>query len=218
MGRAVTYTLVLTAASANNICLSQTPLAAGNLTLNGALVAAGVATTDAARRIRFTFAADDSARTFGVYGTNHDGNVIVENVTGTATTADTTLDFKTVTRISVDAATAGAVTVGTNGVGSTKWWQPNIHIDPFAVGFGVTVTGTVNYDVEHTFNDPRMPANMLAANNAVIPIVFDHATIAAQTANANSNYAFPCRGIRATLNSGTGTIVATFIQAGIRGN
>jgi hypothetical protein len=43
-------TLQLVALVANGIALSQTPGAAGNLTLNGSLVTAGVAILDVARR------------------------------------------------------------------------------------------------------------------------------------------------------------------------
>ena len=82
MARIVTITKVLAAASVNDICLSQTPVGAGNLTINGADAAGGVATQDTQRRVLFTFAADESARTFGVYGTLQNGTAFAENVTG----------------------------------------------------------------------------------------------------------------------------------------
>ena len=44
---------------------------------------------------------------------------------------------------------------------------------------------------------------------------FSHATVVAATANADGNYAFPVRGIRVNLTAGTGSVVATLLQAGI---
>ena len=219
MSRPVTWSLTLDAADADGISLSQTPAVAGNLTITGALATGGVATMDDARRVRVTTVADESAKTLTIYGTNHDGNAIVESMTGpNATTGDTGLDFKTVTRVAVSAAFTDAVTVGTNGVGSTKWFKANPHISPSHISFMIVVTGTVNYDIEHTLDNPDMPANMLEANNTAIPTVFNHATIAAQTANVTDSYISPVRGARLTLNSGTGTAEVTFLQAGISGN
>jgi hypothetical protein len=75
---------------------------------------------------------------------------------------------------------------------------------PFAVGFGCVVTGTVNFTVEHTFDDIQ---------NGVTPTWFSHSSVAAKTANTDGNYAFPVRAIRLTQNSGTGSVVMTFIQS-----
>lgn len=97
-------------------------------------------------------------------------------------------------------------TISQTGAGSTAWmpvdWRQG---PPFNASVSVQVTGTVNYDVEHTFDD--------VFNSAVTPVAFDHATLAAQTANGNSNYAFPIRAVRVTVNSGTGTAALTWMQS-----
>jgi len=217
MARPVIFTKILTTADADGISTSQTPGAAGNLTITGALATAGVATMDTQRRVLITCAGNDVARTFTIYGTTGEGVAIIETMLGSnATTTQSLLDFKTVTRVAVDAATAGAITVGTSGVGSTKWWKPNRHISPFYVSLFLDVTGTVNVDVEYTGDDPDV-GPMLAASNAVIPTVFDHGTLAAKTADAVDNFNGPCRGMRLTMNSGDGTAKLTMIQAGIAG-
>lgn len=95
-------------------------------------------------------------------------------------------------------------TISQTGAGSTAWMPVDWRQSPFNASVSVVVTGTVNYDVEHTFSDVFDPA--------VTPTVFDHATLAAQTANGNSNYAFPIRAVRITVNSGTGTAALTWIQ------
>jgi hypothetical protein len=104
-----------TAADADGVCQSQTPAAGGvqNLTINGALASGGVATFVAARFITITSAGADGGRTFTVTGTDVNGNAQTESITGPATTTVTgTKYFRTVTQVSVDANTAGAITVG----------------------------------------------------------------------------------------------------------
>jgi hypothetical protein len=104
-----------TAADADGVCQSQTPAAGGEqaLTINGALSSGGVATFVAARLITITSAGADSGRTFTVTGTDVNGNVQTESITGPATTTVTgTKYFRTVTEVLVDENTAGAITVG----------------------------------------------------------------------------------------------------------
>ena len=95
--------------------------------------------------------------------------------------------------------------VSETGTGSTSALVMNTNITPFNVGFGVLVTGTVNYTVEHTFADPAIGFTTW----------FPHPTIAALAVNADGNYAFPVTGIRLTVNSGGGTATLKLIQAGI---
>ena len=92
------------------------------------------------------------------------------------------------------------------GTGSSNVLVMDTYINPFNVGFGVVVTGTVNYTVQHTFDNPQEVAS---------PLFFDHPTVAAKTANQDGNYAFPVAAIRVTVNSGSGTATMTLIQAGI---
>jgi hypothetical protein len=103
-----------TAADADGVCQSQTPAAGGvqDLTINGALSSGGVATFTAARLITIASASDDSGRTFTVTGTDVNGNAQTETIAGPATTVTGTLYFRTVTQVTVDDDTAGAITVG----------------------------------------------------------------------------------------------------------
>ena len=96
-------------------------------------------------------------------------------------------------------------TVTQVGTGSSDPIVMNLNATPFNVGFGVVKTGTVNYTVQHTFDDP----------NVALSTWFPHPTVAAQIANADGNYAFPVTAIRITMNSGDGTVVLKLIQAGI---
>lgn len=103
---------------------------------------------------------------------------------------------------------ARAIEVTQTGVGSSDWLPLNIHITPFAIGFGVVVDGVVDYTVQHTFDDVQDPS--------VTPVAFDHDTVASLTANEDGNYAFPVRAIRITVNSGAGSVRFRSIQAGIK--
>ena len=95
--------------------------------------------------------------------------------------------------------------VSQTGSGSSDSIVMNTNATPFNVGFGVIVTGTVNYTVQHTFDDPTTGFS----------VWFDHPTIASQSANADGNYAFPVTGIKVLVNSGGGTATLKLVQAGI---
>mgnify|MGYP006269425463 CR=1 FL=1 len=96
-------------------------------------------------------------------------------------------------------------TVSQTGAGSTSALVMNTNTTPFSVGFGVIVSGTVNYTVQHTFDDPSVGFTTW----------FNHPTIASQSTNQDGNYAFPVTGIRLTVNSGGGSATLKLVQAGI---
>lgn len=215
MADRIVLTKSLSAASANCICQSQTPSGAGNLTLNGSAVSGGVATLDTQRRVLFTFAGNETGHTFKVTGTREGGIVISESVGGTiAGTVATNLDFLTVTEITISAAAAGAIQVGTNGVGSTSWKLPNVHMGPMNLQIGCETTGTVNYSIEYTFDDYYTPPPF--GSPTVIPVVFEDGTVTNKTANEIATMNDAVLGWRLTINSGTGSVTAIGIQAGIR--
>jgi len=202
----------LAAASANAICLSQTPGTAGALTLNGALVVGGVAVMDNTRRVLITAAGNESAKTFTITGTNWAGATISEVLTGpNTTTAQSVLDYKTVTSIVISAAAAGAITVGTSGVGGSRW----VVFDAFApsmISIQCNVTGTINYTVQTTLNDPYDPITPVTPAN-VVWVNSSDANVVAATTTQQSNFLFSPVYARILINSGTGSVAATFLQS-----
>ncbi len=62
------------------------------------------------------------------------------------------------------------------------------------VGFGVVVTGTITYDVQHTF-DPDPTAGSAQW--------FTHLVATGKSANYSDSYAFPITGIRINVTAGT---------------
>ena len=90
-----------------------------------------------------------------------------------------------------------------SNIGTTAWIPLDYKQSPFNVGFGVVVTGTVTYDIEHTFED---------VFSVTSPTAFKHATLVSQTANKDGNYAFPIRAVRVNVTAGTGSATLTLLQ------
>lgn len=220
MNRLAKVTLSPVAGSANNIGLSQTPGGAGNLTLNGSTVTAGVATLDVARRVVITSAANDSARTFTITGTDRYGAAMTEALAGANAGAATTLrDFLTVSQISVDAATAGAVTVGTSGKVSSQW-LPVDRILSQNLSPSVVMSGTANYTVEHTYDDPYSFGVGVLPPGGLVPLYlnpFPNSVLVAQTSSKDGGAYLgnPVTAVRLTLNTfSAGAIVTANFTAG----
>lgn len=200
------HTKALTAASANNICASQTPGAAGNLTINGSAASGGVATLDTQRRVLITCTGNETGKTFVVYGTNDGGNAIQESLAGpNATTVASSRDYKTVTRISISAAAANALTVGTNTTGSTPWVTADTWRTPFQIEVDNSISGTVTYSIETTNSDIQS-ATVVPTPRAT--------SVAGATAAATLALTSPSRAWRTTVTAGTGTVTTEAVQAG----
>lgn len=210
--RPITVTVgPLTAADANGICETQSGVT--TLALDGALVVNGVAVLDAARRVAITSDSVDNDKYFTVVGTSASGNIQTEVLLGPDTaTVYTNLDFKTVTSITASAAVTGNITVGTNDIASSPW----VMFDPYAfpqISLQCDVTGTVNYTVQQTLDDPNSTTNPTTAYNVVW---FDNpdANLVAETVSRQGSYAIAPLYARVTLNSGSGSVKSTFIQLG----
>jgi archaellum component FlaF (FlaF/FlaG flagellin family) len=98
------------------------------------------------------------------------------------------------------------------GAGSTAPVPLDTYRSPFNIGMGIKVSGTVNYTVQHTFDDV-FASDYVASSGTW----FNHPVLASLAANADGNYAFPCTAIRLTVNSGDGSATLTVVQAGMPG-
>lgn len=94
--------------------------------------------------------------------------------------------------------------ISITGTGQTAWIPLDYKQNPFNIGLGVVVNGTITYNVEHTFDDVLAPG--------VTPTAFTHSTLVAQTTNKDGNYAFPVRAVRINNTAGTGTTTLTILQ------
>jgi hypothetical protein len=227
--------LQLPAAVANGIAQSQTPTGAGALALNGSLVSAGVATLTggvlgsgkAAQRVGIHSTGNDAGVVFTLTGTGRNGETQSETITGVDDdTVVSVLDYATVTGVASSAGTAGAITVGTVGVGSTDWISADFFITPFELALAVSIAaGSAEYTVERTYDDPnRLPGISLVAtpqqfslapNCYIPPLAWPVPELTGQSGNAEANMsARPIFAFRLTINSGQGQVVLQSIQAG----
>ena len=92
------------------------PLAAGAVTLDGALVASSVAYLTSPRKILIYSTGDDSGLTFAVTGTDENGVAQTESITGPNTTTVYSANaYKTITAITSTGAETGDITIGQVG-------------------------------------------------------------------------------------------------------
>jgi hypothetical protein len=201
----------LAAADDNGIHLTSTPTA-GAVSLDGALVTGGVAYLGDPRRVLVTTAGADAGKTMTITGTDANGNIQVDTVTlPSASTVYTSLDFLTVTGITISATAAGAIIVGTNGIGGSRWVRLN-DFAPSNISIQCDVTGTVNYTIQATLDDPNDPFNPTPAED-VIWVNSSDAAVVASNSTQQSNFLFTPKYAKVLINSGSGTVVATFLQS-----
>lgn len=93
--------------------------------------------------------------------------------------------------------------ISLTGTGTSAWIPLDYKQSPFNVGLGAVVTGTITFDIEHTFDD---------VFSGVTPTAFKHSTMTAKTANFDGNYAFPIRAVRINNTAGTGSTTLTILQ------
>lgn len=169
------------------------------------------ATLDEARRVLFTFAGNETGKTLTITGTDRYGNPISEAVAGVNTaTASTVQDFKTVTSISISAAAAGAIIVGTSGVAASDWvrfddWTQNM------LSIQADVSGSVNYTIQSSLDDPNSPTDPVSVASMVW-FTSNDTNLASQTVSRQSNTQIMPTYARILLNSGTGSVRTTFTQ------
>lgn len=170
-----------------------------------------LATLAETRRVLITNAGNETGNTFTITGTNWTGDVISETIAGaTAGTLQSVLDYKTVTSITTALDAAGALTIGTSGVGGSKWvrfddWAPGVISAQF------TLAGTANYTLQTTLDDPGAEGGV--APSAVTWVSSSVAALVGASTTLQSALPFAPCWARVLINSGTGTVTATFLQS-----
>lgn len=110
---------------------------------------------------------------------------------------------------SITTMTVDTTTVATCG----PWICLDQLVNPFSVGFGVTIVsgGPMSMKVQHTFE------NMLLQDaSSRFMMVYDHVDVTAAGTVADGNYAFPVGAVRLVVNTATsgGTARLHVRQAG----
>lgn len=98
-----------------------------------------------------------------------------------------------------------------SGVGVSNPVVFGTYTSPFNIGFGVTVSGTGTFNIEHTFDDVFSPTYTPASGNW-----YTHSSFSGGAVRGDGNYAFPVTAARINVLTSTASMVvrATFIQAG----
>jgi len=206
----------------NGICVSQTPAAGGvqSLTLNGALVSGGIASTTngTAQPVTATWAGADAARTLTITYVSQDGHTHTGTIAGANGAASNSTVFAvSVSAVSIDDDSAGAVEVGfvaANGA-VTQSIPVNRRQSPFNMSLFFDLTaGTMTLSAQYSEDPPNNPAITYANGYAADAIWRDVAGLTDVTADDNSNLAFPVESVRfiQTVGSATGTCTVTVIQ------
>lgn len=217
------------AADADGIALDQA-IIDGNITLNGALVVDGVAQLGAQRKVLLTPGAGDDLTgiNFTITGTTDQGQVISEVIAGpNAVTAQSVLDYSTVTSIEADAAGGAgeSVSFGTNGVGASAPIPLDQYVPDFSVSLAVILrSGAANYTVQYTYDnvfdayntDPSQTPFMTggSAGRPDLVVWWAHPDMTAQAANDQGVLESPVKAVRLLTNSGTGELEFQVVQGG----
>lgn len=164
-----------------------------------------------AHLVSLTSTANLSAINMTLTGTDAEGRAQTEVVAGpNNNTVYSTKYFAALTSVSAS-ATLGANTmdVGYKDASVTPALPVSWRTNPFEVGMAFDVSGTVNYTVQHCFEnvlDPNLTPSTFTW--------FDHAAIAAQTTDQDGNYDFAIMAVRVKFNSFTAgaTLKALILQ------
>ena len=206
------------AAAPASIAAAQTLSGAGAFNLNGPYVnlGSGVAVMPNAAAVKVTLAAagNNSGVQFTITGTNQNGSLTSETIPGpNANTVSTTNYFLTVISVTASGATVGDVSVGSSALGSSAW----VNFDTWSmsqISVQVDVLGIANYTIQQTLDDPNSPTNPVAPID-VQWVNHPDVNVVNATATAQTNYGYVPAYARVLLNSGSGSVRATFIQSGV---
>lgn len=216
-GQVITETMAGTNASVvgsqyrYRIVLSITP--SGNTASTVTVGTTGFALLDTARRVLFTSSGTDTGLTITLSGRDWSGQTISETLTGgsSGNPVYSVLDYLGVTAVQVSGATAGTISVGTNGVASSPW----INMDAWAMGTAAiqcVASGTVNYTVQTSNDDPNSYGNPVSRAS----VAWDSANGGLIGQTTSGSYAFPAvpAWLRVLLNSQTnpGFVRMTAVQ------
>lgn len=109
------------------------------------------------------------------------------------------------------------ITVSVSDASGGVKYTDLVRLDEYApgqVGVQITVSGTVNYTLQQSMDDPNSPTNPVAQASMTWVNCADTSVVGA-SATKQTNYQFAPIFCRVVLNSGSGSITATFVQAGV---
>lgn len=227
-GPGIVVSETVTGANANTVASSKLYSRITSISTSGASAGnvsvghSGVGTMDMARRVSITSGGNDTGIAFTLVGTDWNGDPITETVTGASGAAATSvLSYLTVTSILTSGAVATTVQVGSSAVADS----PPIYFDRLAANaqtaLQVEGSGTVNWTVRQTLDDPTIISNQhptptyIWSPSGIVWVDHPDSALVAKTTTTGvqGNYAYTPAMAKIVLNSGTGSVRLTAIQA-----
>jgi hypothetical protein len=101
------------------------------------------------------------------------------------------------------------VRVSQTGTGSTNPVPLDTYIAPFNVSIGATVSGTVTYKLQYTYDDVQAADYVAASGNWS-----DSVDMVDKVAASNTSINNPVTAVRLTVTAGTGTVNGVILQSG----
>jgi hypothetical protein len=201
MQRNIALTLAPADAVVNNVSTVHAYGAAGPLTLDGAAMNAGMVTLDMPRRLAITSTGDESGKVFTVTGIARNGGVQTETLAGPAAglSVNTAKDYASgPLAISINAASAGNIRVGTSQTLSSQWLVIDRY-DSNGVGFDVDLGGAAcTYSVESTIDEP-FPSGNVNPPTDIYLIPRAHPNFDGHAISDQGAYTTPINAIRLTV-------------------
>lgn len=155
-------------------------------------------------------ATNHSGKTFTITGTDANDVAITNAIAGPngVATVTSTKRFKTVASVTVDSTTgADTFDIGWTALASTPWVALNTRACPFSVGVGaVLVSGSANYDLEHTYDE--------IDTNDTAQVAYNNATMAGKTASFDVAITAPVKAVRLDINSHTSGVMRFTVLQG----
>ena len=204
--RPISFTRSQPAEAADSIVTAQSLTVSGVITLDGVLVSNGVAMLTVPA-VLVAYSQASSAINFVVTGTGPAGQSQVETLAVTASGNLTgSLTFATVTQITSSAASALTISIGNGVPGYTAWLPLDIYTPNQVTNISAKTSGTVNYSVEYTNEDPFN----INLDHLVVP--HPNASLTAASGNETQFTTTLMRAVRLKINSGNGSVRFTVVQ------
>jgi len=204
--RPISFTRSQPTANIASIVTAQSLSVSGAITLDGALVSNGVATLTVPA-VLIAYSQASSTINFVVTGTGPAGQSQTETLAVTASGNLTgSLSFATVTAITSSAAAASTISIGNGVPGYTSWLPLDIYTPNQVTNISAKTSGTVNYSVEYTNEDP------FNLNIQQLAVPHPNASLTNSTSDETQFTTTLMRAVRLKINSGDGSVRFTVVQ------
>ena len=204
--RPISFTRSQPAASGSSVAAAQLLNASGVITLNGVLVSGGVATLTVPA-VLTAFSEKSATVNFVVTGTAPGGAPQTETLAVTASgTVTGSLSFATVTSVVASAPTSATISVGNGVPGYTAWIPLDIYTPNQVTNISAKTSGTINYSVEYTNEDP------FDRSIQQLAVPHPNASLTAASGDETQFTTTLMRAIRLKINSGNGSVRFTCVQ------